>query len=269
VTQSVDQAVLVAIAAHADDAELNAGGTLAKWVAGGGRVRLVMVTNNCSGYLIPDDGDESRMQRLGPAQTTAIRRREQQAAAALLDAEVVDLGFCQRHYWDADRQCAVEIGYEHPVSPPPELRDCPQVLYACHQQRHVDHLADLLTALRPQVIVTHGPLDYDPEHHAVASLVCRAVQTGRPDLGHATLRFWTPGSSCPEGMVPVEYDHIEDISDHFDRKLALCACHASQMTTAREEMVRRRAERWGQRMGVRYAEPFVTAGVAVDRRVAR
>lgn len=257
---------LVAVAAHADDAELNAGGVLARWAAEGGAVQLVMATDNCSGSILPPSGDERAARRLPPLETMAIRRREQEAAAALLGARVHYLDYPQRHYWDG-RQ-AVSIGYANvpaPLSsgaesalPHPRL---PPLVIAFQQPEHVGRLADLLVGLKPDLVLTQTPLDLDPEHHAVASMVWQAFRQRKADLARAALRFWTPGSSCQDGLLDPGYDRVEDISEHYERKLALCRCHASQMTAVRLDMVARRAALWGRRIGVRYAEPFKTAAL--------
>ena len=260
---------LVAVAAHADDAELNAGGTMARWADEGGAVHIVMVTNNCSGSIIPVTsrrfgtcgrlspiGDEGARRRLPPLETMAIRRREQEAAAALIGAEVHYLDYCQRHYWDGERE--ISEGYGD-VPAPPGIAGRPPLLIAFQQAEHVERLADLLVGLKPDLVLTQSVLDLDPEHHAVASMVWQAFQRRSADLAAAPLRFWTPGSSCQDGLLDPGYDCVEDISDYFERKLALCHCHASQMTQFRLDMVRRRAELWGRKLGVRYAEPFKTA----------
>ena len=257
---------LVAVAAHADDAELNAGGTLAKWSAEGGGVHIVMATDNCSGSIVPPSGDERAARRLPPLETMAIRRREQRAAAALLGAVVHHLDYPQRHYWDGSKP--ISIGYGAvPVppsaSPRPSIADphVPPLVIAFQQAEHVARLADLLVSLKPHIVLTQTPIDLDPEHHAVASMVWQAFQRRRAELARATLRFWTPGSSCQDGLLDPGYDHVEDISDHYQRKLALCRCHASQMTGTRLDMVARRATLWGGKIGVRYAEPFKTAAL--------
>lgn len=259
---------LVAVSAHADDAELNAGGTLAKWAAEGGRIHIIMATNNWSGSMIPPGGDERAARRLPPGETMAIRRREQEAAAALLGATVHYLDYPQRHYWDGSKTIA--IGYGNVPSPSfPALSSnfqsgacnpqLPPLVIAFQQPEHVTRLADLLVNLEPTVVLTQTPLDLDPEHHAVASMVWQAFQRRQRQLAEATLRFWTPGSSCQEGLLDPCYDCVEDISEFFERKLALCRCHASQMTKARLDMVERRAILWGKRIGVAYAEPFKSA----------
>jgi len=248
---------LVAIPAHADDAELNAGGTMARWAAGGGEVHIVMATNNCSGQVLPEDGDERATRRLPPAEMNALRHREQAAAASLLGATVHHLNYCQRHYWDGQRVVSMEFGGSGPA--PPGVAGCPPLLIAYLEPEPIEALADLLVRLKPSVVLTQPVVDLDPEHHAVACFVWQAFQARRRQLGGVPLRFWTPGSSCQEGLIDPGYDHIEDISGFYEKKLALCRCHASQMTKLRWQMVEQRAAHWGRQIGARYAEPFTTA----------
>ncbi len=249
--------LLVAIPAHADDVELNAGGTVAKWAAEGGSVHIIMATNNCSGVAIREGGDESQARRLLPQETTAIRHREQEAAAALIGAEVHYLDYSQRHYWDGERE--ISIGYEHDAPADPGVAGLPTILIAFQKAKHHRALGELLVSLKPDLVLTHGIYDLDPEHHAVCSLVWAAFRAHQADLADVPLRFWTPGTSCPHGMVDANYDHFEDISDFYEKKLELCHCHVSQMSRVRLEMVRKRAELYGVKMGVRHAEPFKTA----------
>ena len=249
--------ILVAVATHCDDVELNAGGTVAKWAAQGGKVHIVMVTNNCAGEFIPEGGDESAKRRILAQEATAIRRREQEAAAALIGASVRYLDYSQRHYWDGRQQ--VTAGFEHEAPPPPGVAGRPQLITSYQKPEHYQGVGKLLVLLKPDVVLTHGVLDVDPEHHAVCSLMWLAFRECRADLKGVALRFWTPGSSCMWGVMEPNYDYFEDISDYFDRKLALCRCHASQMIKMRLEMVEMRARHYGAQMGVRYAEPFNTA----------
>lgn len=257
---SFDAGTLVVIAAHADDAELNAGGTMAKWAARGGRVHIILVTSNCSGTILPPGDDTGeRAYRLPAAATSELRDAEQDAAAALIGASVTRLGYPQRHYFDGSR--VVRIGYGDLAAPPPDSSRLPPLLLAFQEPEHVARMASLLVELAPRLILCQPPSDLDPEHHAVAALVWAAVhERGAKDaLASAPLRFYTPGSSCPSGLFAIPYDTFEDITPHFEQKIAMCAAHASQMSAARWKMVRERASAYGAQCGALYAEPFVTA----------
>jgi LmbE family N-acetylglucosaminyl deacetylase len=215
-----------------------------------------MMTNNCSGLMIPENGGEAAKHRLLPLDTTCIRHREQDAAAALIGARVHYLDYAPRHYWDGCRKVSLGVDDAHPH--PPGLARNPLILLACTEPEPVARLADQIASLEPDLVLTQTPHDRDPEHHAVAAMVWQAF-VQRPDLRRSPLRFWTPSTASPGGLFDAHYDHIEDISDFYAKKVELCACHASQMTGRRREIVARRAAYWGQRIGVAFAEPFRTA----------
>lgn len=248
--------VLVTVCAHADDAEINAGGTMAKWAVAGGRVHIVMVTNNCSGPVIPAGGPEQAIRRLGPAETHRIRHQEQEEAATLLGATVHYLNYWQRHYWNGTHEVSIGYGPAEPL--PPGLPAGLPILIACNEPEHIDRMGSLLASLQPDLVLTQIPSDRDPEHHAVATMVWEAFSR-RTELRHIPLRFWSPSTASPGGLFDPHYDHIEDISGFFDTKLRLCACHASQMTAHRNGVVARRAAYWGKQAGVAFGEPFRSA----------
>jgi len=249
--------VLVVAAAHADDAELNAGGTMAKWAQRGGTVHILAVTNSCAGFVVPPDGDDTKEYRVTAAEMTAIRYREQAAAAAIIGAQVHFLHYTQRHYWDGKQQ--VRLNFDEKGPPPEGIAGLVPLLMAYQLEEHIARMSRLLVSLKPTLVLSQPPTDLDPEHHALASLMWSAFRHAGETLAGATLRFYTPGSSCQAGLFEVPYDQFEDITDTFELKLKLCAAHASQMTRFRWNMVKDRAAFFGSRFGVKYAEPFVTA----------
>jgi LmbE family N-acetylglucosaminyl deacetylase len=81
--------VVLAVGAHADDIDVPAGGTLAKWAARGAAVYLLILTTGDRGTDNPSHT---------PADVTAHRRAEQQAAADILGIKEVsfaDYGDCE------------------------------------------------------------------------------------------------------------------------------------------------------------------------------
>lgn len=254
------QKTLVAIAAHADDAELNAGGTMAKWIADGGQVHILMVTNNCSGLLIPDNGDETRLYRAGPAETTALRHREQTAAAAVIGAHVHFLNFCQRHFFDGANEQT--LNFSQPPTPFSEINQAQPLLIAADEPATHARLTQQLIDLDPDLVLTHPPVDLDPEHQTVASIIWRIFQQNKNLRASVPLRFWAPGGSCPAGMLPMNYDHIEDISAYYSAKQAQLRCHRSQMTRDRWNRTDERSRFFGKKINVARAEPFFTVHFA-------
>jgi LmbE family N-acetylglucosaminyl deacetylase len=248
---------LVAIPAHADDAELNAGGTMLKWAAEGGQIHVIMTTDNCSGAMIPAGGDIQDAERWGPAETSAKRFEEQEAACRLYGGTLHRLDYSQRHCWEPASKQELVVHYQPQAPAPAFVKDHLPLIIAADGTEHARALGELLASLQPDLILTQNPLDLDSEHHATAGLVWKA------QLGRVPVRFWMPGSTCQDGLVTMHYDSFEDISDYFEQKLMLCACHASQMSATRWDMVRERAAFYGQQQGVRYAEPFMTATSSV------
>jgi LmbE family N-acetylglucosaminyl deacetylase len=246
---------LVAVAAHADDVELHAGGFIAQWKAGGGTVHVVMMTNNCSGELIPPSGDETKLYRLPAVQCTALRHAEQQAACDLMGAQLHHMGYAQRHFFNGER--IVRLGFDD-VEAPEGIAGHPPLLIAFQRPEHIARLADVLVGLKPDLILTQTPIDLDPEHHAVASMVWSAIGL-REELANTDLWFWAPGTTCLSGVLDVGYDRIIDISPYWAQKLNYCAAHVSQMTKLRWQAITERAADYGKRIGVRWAEPFKTA----------
>lgn len=251
--------ILVVIPAHADDADLNAGGTMVKWAAEGGQVHVIMTTDNCSGAVIPAGGDMKDAVRWGPVETSARRFEEQEAACRLYGGTLHRLDYSQRHCWDPSSGQELVVHYEPQAPAPAFVKDHLPLIIAADGSEHARKLGSLLVSLQPDLILTQSPLDLDSEHHATAAMVWKAQRLMQDRLGEVPLRFWMPGSTCQDGLVPMHYDSFEDISEHFERKLELCACHASQMSAVRWDMVKERAAFYGRQHGVRYAEPFMTA----------
>src|SRR5581483_1218632 len=123
---------ILAVGAHPDDLEILCGGTLAKYRARGDTVVMAHASYGDKGHFV-----------IPPDELTRIRRAEAQAAAQVIGAECVELGF-------ADMQ--VEN------TQPGRLR-----------------VIDLLREVRPDVVFTHHPDDYHTDHTELAALVLHAT----------------------------------------------------------------------------------------------
>jgi 4-oxalomesaconate hydratase len=135
------QSVLV-VSAHSADYVWRAGGTIAKYILHGAKVKVVILSYGVRG--------ESNDLWNEPGQTKEnverIRNEETLAAAACLG--VTDIEF-----WDYDDYYM-------------ELED----------PAKVDHLASLIRTFNPYHIITHGDLDLlNPDHDAVNKFVFKAT----------------------------------------------------------------------------------------------
>jgi len=183
----------LAISAHPDDSELQAGGTLAKWAATGCEVSIVVCTDGSKGSWNPDAD-------LG--ELVAARQREQRNAAASLGATGT-VGFCG---WVDG-----------------ELEQSPA---------NVRTLTEWIRRLRPTIVLTHDPWKryrLHPDHRAAGFLVSDAVVAARdphffPDMDDPHHR--------PEEVWYFEADqpnHVEHVEGWLGTKVASLEQHLSQL----------------------------------------
>jgi LmbE family N-acetylglucosaminyl deacetylase len=221
------------VAAHPDDIDFSAAGTVARWTDAGIEVIYCLVTDGDAGGF-----DES----VPRAEIGPLRRKEQAAAAARVGVQ--DLRF---------------LGYpDGRVEPSLALRK---------------DLARVIRQVRPDRLVCPSPdRNYQrigvshPDHRAVGSAALDAVY---PD---ARNQFAFPELLADEGLEPWTVrevwvsgapgaDHYVDVTDTFGWKVAALRAHESQTghMDNLEEMLRgwltRTAERGGLPAG-RLAEMF-------------
>jgi len=182
----------LAISAHPDDSELQAGGTLAKWSAAGCEVSIVVCTDGSKGTWNP---------HADLAALVTTRQHEQRAAAAALGA-TGSVGFCE--WVDGE---------------------------LLHIPANVSVLAEWIRRLTPDVVLTHDPWKryrLHPDHRAAGFLVSDAVVAARdphffPEHGLAHHR--------PDELWYFEADepnHAEHVDGWLETKIASLDAHASQ-----------------------------------------
>jgi LmbE family N-acetylglucosaminyl deacetylase len=227
---------VLVVAAHPDDIEFGAAGTIARWVAEGAAVRYLLVTRGDKGSDDP---------ATDPIELAALREREQREAAAELGVEGVE--FLE----EPDGQVEASLG----------LRE---------------RITHAIRAFRPEIVMTHDPTVLfvnnewvnHPDHRAVGFATVDAVfPTARDPLN---LR-----EHLREGLQPWkvselflwstnEANQLVDIGDTVEAKITALGRHASQFRSFEEiaRWVRRRSEELGDRAGYRAAEGFrrVTLG---------
>ena len=221
---------VLVVAAHPDDIEFGAAGTVARWVGEGAGVRYLVVTRGDKGSDDPT---------ADPGALAATREREQRAAAAEIGVEGVDF------LDEPDGQ----------VEPSLRLRE--RITYA-------------IRAYRPEAVMTHDPTVVfvnnewvnHPDHRAVGQMAVDAVfPTARDPLNFrdhldaglepwkvAELYLWSTN----------EANQIVDVGATLDAKIDALGRHASQFRSFDDiaRWVRRRSEELGERAGYRAAEGF-------------
>lgn len=183
---------------------------------------------------VATDGTAGHM-TIEPAELAEIREREARASADLLGADFIWMGY------------------------PDEL------IFNDEETRLA--FVDMIRQARPDVIVTHGPDDYHPDHRTVSRLVFDASFTASlPNIEteHAVHSLVPPlyymDTVAGKGFHPTEY---VDITDTIETKRQMLACHESQLEWLKVhddidimEFMDVVAHTRGYQAGAQYAEGF-------------
>ncbi len=221
---------VLVVAAHPDDIEFGAAGTVARWISEGAEAHYLLLTSGDKGSDDP---------AADPAALVATREQEQRAAAAEIGVASVDfLG-------EPDGQVESSL----------RLRE---------------RITRAIRALRPEVVMTHDPTVLfvnnewvnHPDHRAAGLVVVDAVfPTARDPLNFpehlaAGLGAWKVAELFLWSTN--EANQLVDIGATLDRKIAALAHHASQFRDFAEtdRWLRRGAEELGERAGYAAAEGF-------------
>jgi LmbE family N-acetylglucosaminyl deacetylase len=231
----------LAIGAHPDDVELQAGGTLAGWAARGVHVELACFTAGEKGSADP---------AADPGQLARVRRAEAGAAAEALGAAG------PVHFLGAvDGELEVTMAMRLAV-------------------------ARLVRTVRPDVVVGHDPWRrwlLHPDHRAAGLLTVDGVVAARDPLYRVPTGAPPRGSPDPSRELAAgglaahrphtvllfgtdSPDELVDVTATIEAKLASLRAHASQIPDHAD--LERRVRTWnaaiGAAVGLAYAEAFHT-----------
>lgn len=197
-----DTATTLVIAAHPDDIDFGAGGTVARWAAAGAPITYCVVTDGDSGGFDP---------AVPRADIPGIRRAEQEAAARVIGVDDVRfLGY-------PDGSLTVTMALRRDLSrvirqvrPERVLAHSPERDWANVYASHPDHLAAGEATLAAV---------YPDARNAFAH---RGLLEDEGLEPHVVGEVWLMGSPRPNRFV--------DITDTYEAKLAAVESHKSQMT---------------------------------------
>lgn len=219
---------ILVIAAHPDDIEFGAGGSVALWADAGAQITYCLVTDGGAGSNAPD-ADLKELVRQ--------RQNEQCEAAAIVG--VHDVRF---------------LGYpDGTLQPTLELRR---------------ELTRLIRELKPERVVISDPTmvfagNYyinHPDHRAAAEAALYAVFPSagtRPIFPELLAEGYEPHDVSELYIQFSERpDEIIDITSTMDRKIAALLCHKSQLGPEVEKMVREWDAEIGKEKGYAFAEGF-------------
>jgi LmbE family N-acetylglucosaminyl deacetylase len=230
--------VAMVIAAHADDAEFMAAGTVATWIKDEWEVYYIICTNGGGGG--PDDAQDVSME--ARQQIIDIRKREQEKAAAILGVKkVIFLGYpdSQLEPRVLRRDLVREMRRYRPsrvICQSPERVWQPALALGAH---HIDHRIVGEATLDAIYPACQNPWDF-PELFTEEKL--------HP---HKVSEIYIVGTPFA--------NHVVDVSETIDAKIQALRSHESQLGDRIDrigEYVKQRAERIGQRHQIQYAEEF-------------
>ncbi|MBR5900608.1 MAG: PIG-L family deacetylase [Clostridia bacterium] len=136
-----------------------------------------------------------------------------------------------------------------------------------------DKIVDVIRYANPDLIITHDPDDYMPDHTAVSKLVFDASFTATlPNYVTSTnnpQKVITPAKLVPiyymDTLAGVNFNPTEfvDVTDTIDLKIKMLNCHESQVVWMKDhdgidfaDMVKTCSKYRGYQSGVDYAEGF-------------
>jgi LmbE family N-acetylglucosaminyl deacetylase len=222
-TESLDRVMV--IAAHPDDPEFGAGGTIIKWAHAGKQITYVLLTSGDKG---------SKDCNVRPGQLATQREEEQRAAARASGVQEV-------------------IFLRHPDG----VLD-----YTLELRRQLTHI---VRKHKPQIVMAIDPWRHyqlHPDHRAAGFAALDAVWSARewhifgeqlvgdeePWRVKEIYLFWTDNP-----------DHFEDVTDFVEQRVTALSHHTSQVGTdiqKLDERMRERMKQVGEKYEVEYAEEF-------------
>jgi N-acetylglucosamine malate deacetylase 1 len=215
---------VLAVGAHPDDIEILCAGTLLRYKQGGHHVTVAIATSGDQGHF-----------EIPPAVLAETRRKEAEASAAVLGAELIWMGY-----------------HDELIFPDEPTRF---------------RFVEMVRQAQPDVVLTHNPSDYHQDHRTVSELVF--VSTFMATLP----QLQCPGEPT-RAIPPVYYmdslggadfvaEEYVDVTAVFEDKLRMMRCHESQVKWLADhdgvdicDLIKTVSKFRGLACGVRYAEGF-------------
>lgn len=221
---------ILAFGVHPDDVELGCAGTLISSVAQGKKIVVVDLTRG----------------ELGTRGTAETRDAEAAAAARVIGVY-------------ARENLAMADGF------------------FCNDEAHIKKVITVIRKYQPAIVLCNAPEDRHPDHGRSSDLVSDAaflsgLRKIKTEYEGKEQEHWRP--SYVFHYIQDRYlkpDFLFDISDSFQQKIEAVLCYTTQFNTtdASEpetyisnpdflDVIKARALMFGKRIGVRYAEGYLT-----------
>jgi LmbE family N-acetylglucosaminyl deacetylase len=182
------------------------------------------------------DGDKGHFE-IPPDELALLRRNEAEQAGAVINCEVVSLGL---------KDCQIKAGDEDT-----RLR-----------------FIELVRKVQPDIVITHAPNDYMPDHVEVSKLVFDTTFTATvPGFGsNYPLAAKVPALYYMDNLSGLQFQPtlFVDITDTMELKLQMMRCHQSQLVWLKEhdgvdvlDFVHTLGKMRGIQAGCKFAEGFI------------
>lgn len=153
---------ILVFGSHSDDADENAGGTLAKYVAMGYQGIYVVAINNLDGCNLErtpwyDKGPNFTISksphkyRVGALETSQIREEEGKAAAAVYPAIPIFLNYKEPTFFIGRKMVYYGDPQYTAYNPPGK----PLIPIATYMDNEVDSVVEILRKYQPEIVITH------------------------------------------------------------------------------------------------------------------
>jgi LmbE family N-acetylglucosaminyl deacetylase len=224
--------IVLGIAAHPDDLDFGASGSMATFADSGADVHYLILTDGGKGSSDPN---------MTPAQLTALRKKEQETALKILGGKTVTF----LDYPDGELEVTLKLKKD---------------------------IVRVIRTIKPDVVVTMDPsMLYSaergfinhPDHRAAGQAALDAVfPLARDHLSFPELyaNGYLPHKTATVLLINFDSKNFfVDITRTFPRKIEALKAHASQIpsTTELEGFIRDIASKTGKQAGYELAEAFV------------
>jgi LmbE family N-acetylglucosaminyl deacetylase len=254
---------IVVFAAHTADAELGAGGTMARFVRKGYRVIVVIVTTSVSEPVV-----ESLPDSLTPRELAELREQEAYEAAQIIGHELEFLRINERFFTHGGKRYYVDFR-ENP--PPVELPGTGWFgSVSPDASAFAKKVQEILLREEPEFILTHSVTDACYEHYLVADTMTSAYSWSlqREGTSIGKLLAWEADQDNRTFQMPIT--GIEDITDFREIKHEALRKHASRVNESMIDLATARETHWGRTLrGLISIDPRQAFGEAFTRQCMR
>jgi LmbE family N-acetylglucosaminyl deacetylase len=255
---------IVVFAAHTADAELGAGGTIAKFVSQGYRALVVIVTTSVGDPVVGTLPDRLVPDSLTPYELAALREQEAYAAAQVMGHELEFLRLNERFFTHRGKRYYVDFR-EKP--PPVELPGTGWFgSVSPDASAFAKKVQEILLREEPEFIFTHPVTDTCYEHYLVADIMTPAYRWAlqREGTSIGKLLAWEAGQDSRTFQMPVT--GIEDITEFREIKHEALRKHVSRVNRIMLDLATAREIHWGRTLrGLISIDPRQAFGEAFTR----